>query len=527
MALSYRSHSIPLRDVVRLSALCLWLSLACFSVRAQSCSSSTPTSTGQFWPGGTSISIYIDPGFSGAEQTAIQQAVTNWFAQGGVSGNSITFSYVSSDPGTAPSGVANAIAILNDPSGSPNNLAFTSTNVSANNTMQTYNATIAFNRSIKFSDGTAQYNPNGAAASSFVTETFEHELGHAFGLNDITAPTDPSTGMPNACLETPGGSIMNGFCGTNDTGLSQPVGGTITACDKSVVASVIDAGNSSGGCSLPCTPGDDSECDKGFCSDDGCCTDTEDGGMAGDSGGVSGGQSGGDGGGGGGGDGGSCNEDGESCSSDSDCCEEDCTDFTCGGDAILDPIILDLTGLGYQLTSAANGVNFDFFGTGAPIKLSWTAAGWNGGFLALDLNGNGRIDSGKELFSNVAPQTVPVGKKANGFLALAYYDLPANGGNGDGWIDAQDAIFSKLVVWVDKNHNGVSDPGELLTLKQAGIQAISINYAPAGWKDVFGNLFRYSSQSRTNTSPNQVVYDVVLQRAGSGSTATAAVTSKK
>jgi len=115
---------------------------------------------------------------------------------------------------------------------------------------------------------------------------------------------------------------------------------------------------------------------------------------------------------------------------------------------------------------------------------------------------------------NITPQPAPPkGKAANGFLALAPYDLPANGGNGDGWIDEQDAIFSKLVIWVDKNHNGISDPGELLTLKQAGVQAISLNYATSQWKDAFGNLFRYSSQIRSSAAADKVVYDVILQQA--------------
>ena len=60
---------------------------------------------------------------------------------------------------------------------------------------------------------------------------------------------------------------------------------------------------------------------------------------------------------------------------------------------------------------------------------------------------------------------------------MADYDLPANGGNGDGWIDSRDSIFSKLRFWVDKNHNGVSDPGETFNLKQLGIERVSLKYS--------------------------------------------------
>ena len=54
-----------------------------------------------------------------------------------------------------------------------------------------------------------------------------------------------------------------------------------------------------------------------------------------------------------------------------------------------------------------------------------------------------------------------------GFNALAAYDLLANGGNGDGRIDSNDAIYPKLLVWVDLNHNGISESGELISLQQA------------------------------------------------------------
>jgi hypothetical protein len=212
-----------------------------------------------------------------------------------------------------------------------------------------------------------------------------------------------------------------------------------------------------------------------------------------------------------GGGGGGCIPDGEECTDDPyDCCSEACNGGICSD---VDRVIIDLSGRGYQLTSATDGVQFDFYGTGVPTQMSWTAAGWDGGFLALDRNGNGRIDDGAELFSNLSPQPTPKSGNKNGFLALAVYDLPVNGGNGDGWIDDQDAIYSKLLIWVDRNHNGISDPGELLTLKQAGILRISLTYAPSPWTDAFGNKFRYRAQMITTAAANQVVYDVLLQEA--------------
>jgi hypothetical protein len=179
----------------------------------------------------------------------------------------------------------------------------------------------------------------------------------------------------------------------------------------------------------------------------------------------------------------------------------------------VDPIIVDLSGAGFPLTDAQNGVKFDFFGDAKPIQMAWTAAGAQAGWLALDRNGNGQIDNGSELFSNVTPQPSSGNRPPNGFNALAAYDLPSNGGNGDGVIDEQDAVFPKLRVWVDSNHNGVTDPGELLSMGQAGIKSISLKYGLSKWTDAYGNQFRYRSNitfTRSVPATDIFVYDVIL-----------------
>ena len=168
----------------------------------------------------------------------------------------------------------------------------------------------------------------------------------------------------------------------------------------------------------------------------------------------------------------------------------------------ISPIIIDTTGRGFKLTSADSGVMFDMLGEGHPIKMSWTAGDSGNAFLALDRNHNGKIDSGKELFGNLTEQ--PPSDDANGYLALAEFDKSENGGNGDGIIDWHDAVFSQLRLWIDENHDGVSQPNELHTLPELGVFSLSLKYREDDYHyDEYGNWFHYKAAVNPNPLDGQ------------------------
>lgn len=122
---------------------------------------------------------------------------------------------------------------------------------------------------------------------------------------------------------------------------------------------------------------------------------------------------------------------------------------------LTDPLVVSLDGNAPVLTGGV--FEFDLDMDGEKEMISFTGAG--SGFLALDRNGDAKINDGSELFG---PGT------GNGFNELAAYDTDRNN-----WIDENDAVFSQLSVWT-RDEDGTD---RLVSLKEAGIGAIALNYA--------------------------------------------------
>ena len=157
----------------------------------------------------------------------------------------------------------------------------------------------------------------------------------------------------------------------------------------------------------------------------------------------------------------------------------------------IDPIVLDISGLGITTKSVTAGVYYDLDNNGFAEKTGWIDA--KSGILVLDRDGNGKIEAGKELFGDRT--ILDDGKTASsGFAALAALDS-----NHDGVIDAKDAKFSELRIWIDKDGNGVSTPDELLTLEEAGIKSLNLSNEFVGKVDENGNtIARVGSFTRTD-----------------------------
>jgi len=165
------------------------------------------------------------------------------------------------------------------------------------------------------------------------------------------------------------------------------------------------------------------------------------------------------------------------------------------------PILVDMSGDGFQLAGLEEGVNFDLDGDGYLDHVSWTRANSDDALLALDRNHNGLIDSGLELFGNHTQVLLPGGTftTPHGFAALQFFELPTPGVPNyanNNLINTDDPGFNDLLLWVDSNHNGISEPNELRNARDSGLESIdAFNVHESRRQDQFGNLFKFFSDS--------------------------------
>ena len=133
----------------------------------------------------------------------------------------------------------------------------------------------------------------------------------------------------------------------------------------------------------------------------------------------------------------------------------------------VDPLILDLDGDGLEITALSRGILFE--ANGDTIKTGTAWAGADDAILVRDINGNGLIDSGRELFGDETLLSNRQ-KAAHAFPALSDLDKgslvnSALVGAADGVSDAKDAQYANLRIWRDLNQDGISQANEMKTLQ--------------------------------------------------------------
>lgn len=186
-----------------------------------------------------------------------------------------------------------------------------------------------------------------------------------------------------------------------------------------------------------------------------------------------------------------CLDNSSSCTLDDDCCSGICNQIIGQCSDNPSPILINLKNgtANYRLTSASAGVAFDLDTDGIRERIAWTAPDSSIAFLAMDRNDNGAIDDGSELFGNYTLKRDGT-RARHGFDALL--DLDGGPAISDRKIDSNDAVFTELRLWIDRNQNGISEPPELLALADGGVVALYTDFRETRRVDRHGNQYRYA-----------------------------------
>ncbi|HNX49037.1 MAG TPA: hypothetical protein PLS53_04315 [Thermoanaerobaculaceae bacterium] len=179
---------------------------------------------------------------------------------------------------------------------------------------------------------------------------------------------------------------------------------------------------------------------------------------------------------------------------------------------LLRPVVQESSGDGLNLTGLDDVIVFDLDGIAGAEQVTWVQRDADTGFFWLDLDNDGQIDGGQELFGTNTPASQ--GLPRSGFAALAMYDQPENGGNKDGVLSRGDTAWVSLRLWVDWNHNAQVDPGEVSSMADLHIQTIDLADVPLGLADPHGNyVLSHSLAHGEEGYDDYWVFDVLLQRA--------------
>ncbi|HGH5980867.1 TPA: calcium-binding protein, partial [Kluyvera georgiana] len=163
------------------------------------------------------------------------------------------------------------------------------------------------------------------------------------------------------------------------------------------------------------------------------------------------------------------------------------------------PIIIDLDNDGVETISKNNDIYFDHDGNGFSENTGWVSP--DDGLLVYDINKDGKIDTGQELWGN---NTITNGNYApNGFVALKKWDTDNNNK-----IDYDDSIWDDLKIWQDSNSNAVVDEGELKGLSYFNISSISLKYKTSTAKDANGNTHRQIGEFKFDDGSTGIATDV-------------------
>jgi len=135
------------------------------------------------------------------------------------------------------------------------------------------------------------------------------------------------------------------------------------------------------------------------------------------------------------------------------------------------------------------------------VRCNEPAVGKSDALLAIDLDYDGAISAGHELFGEVT-------RLRNGDFARDGFDaLRENDENSDGVLDALDGIWYRMLIWRDFNGDGVSQPDELYNLEEVGIVSISTNPRTVSWWQA-GNEIRLESSAVNESGDELLVADV-------------------